>query len=179
VARILIAGSSEQSRAQISRLLASSGYPVFRICASAGELRRTLNETEDGLLILAGRLPDYSPDEIAWDYGDRVQMLLIAKAPVLEECESPEIFHLALPVSGQAVIGSVEMLTQLHQMRMPRRSGTDRQLVEKAKRLMMRREGLSEAEAHRMLQRYAMNHGMKMTDYAAKILEMHGSGTEE
>jgi len=46
VARILIAGSSEQSRAQISRLLASSGYPVFRICASAGELRRTLNETE-------------------------------------------------------------------------------------------------------------------------------------
>ena len=179
MARIVIAGSSEQSRTQVSRLLASSGYPVFRICANAGELRRVLNETEDGVLILAGRLPDYSPDEVAWDYGDRVQILLIARTPVLEECESPEVFHLALPVSGQTVIGSVEMLTQLHQMRMPRRAGADRQLVEKAKRLMMRQEGLTEAEAHRMLQRYAMNHGMKMTDYAARILEKHGSETEE
>ena len=105
----MIAGSSEQSRSQLSRLLASSGYPVFRCCASSGELRRVLNETEDGLPILAGQLPDTRTDQLFWDYGDRVQILLIARPAVLEDCESSEIFRLALPTSGQAILGALEL----------------------------------------------------------------------
>ena len=170
----MIAGSSEQSRSQLSRLLASSGYPVFRCCASSGELRRVLNETEDGLLILAGQLPDTRTDELFWDYGDRVQILLIARQPVLDECEAPEVFRLALPVSSQAVIGSVEMLTQLHRMRLPKRKGAERERVEQAKQLLMRAKGISEAEAHRAMQRYAMDHGIKMSDYAEQILQKAG-----
>lgn len=174
MARIMIAGSSEQSRSQLSRLLASSGYPVFRCCDSSGELRRVLNETEDGLLILAGQLPDTRTDELFWDYGDRVQILLIARQPVLDECEAPEVFRLALPVSSQAVIGSVEMLTQLHRMRLPKRKGAERERVEQAKQLLMRAKGISEAEAHRAMQRYAMDHGIKMSDYAEQILQKAG-----
>ncbi len=174
MARIMIAGSSEQSRSQLSRLLASSGYPVFRCCASSGELRRVLNETEDGLLILAGQLPDTRTDELFWDYGDRVQILLIARQPALDECEAPEVFRLALPVSSQAVIGSVEMLTQLHRMRLPKRKGAERERVEQAKQLLMRAKGISEAEAHRAMQRYAMDHGIKMSDYAEQILQKAG-----
>ena len=174
MARIMIAGSSEQSRSQLSRLLASSGSPVFRCCASSGELRRVLNETEDGLLILAGQLPDTRTDELFWDYGDRVQILLIARQPVLDECEAPEVFRLALPVSSQAVIGSVEMLTQLHRMRLPKRKGAELERVEQAKQLLMRAKGISEAEAHRAMQRYAMDHGIKMSDYAEQILQKAG-----
>jgi len=171
MARIVVAGSSEQSRGQISRLLASSGYPIFRCCANEGELRRTLNETEDGVLILAGQMPDCSPDELAWDYSRWVQILLIAKPAVLDACESQEIFRLALPTSSQTVIGSVEMLTQLHHMRMPRRGEKDKGIVERAKKTLMRKQGLSEAEAHRAIQKYAMDHGMKMAEYAERILE--------
>ncbi len=174
MARIIIAGSSEQSRTQVSRLLASSGYPVFRCCASAGELRRALNETEDGVLILAGQAPDIRADELYWDYGERVQILLIARQPVLDECEASEIFRLALPASSQMVIGSVEMLTQLHRMRLPRREGAERETVERAKKLLMRTRGMSEAEAHRTLQRIAMDHGMKMSDFAERILKQEG-----
>lgn len=170
MARILIAGSSERSREQLSQLLASSGFPVFRTCASAGELRRALTETEDGLLILAGRMPDCRADELVWDYGNRVQILMIARQDVLDECESPEIFRLALPTSGQTVIGSVEMLTQMHRMRLPKRPAPDRQTVEQAKKLLMSRERITEPEAHRMLQRFAMDHGMKMTECAEMIL---------
>ena len=173
MARIVVAGSSEQSRGQISRLLASSGYPIFRCCANEGELRRTLNEMEDGVLILAGQMPDCSPDELAWDYSRRVQILLIAKPAVLDACESQEIFRLALPTSSQTVIGSVEMLTQLHHMRMPRRGEKDKGIVERAKKTLMRKQGLSEAEAHRAIQKYAMDHGMKMAEYAERILEWY------
>jgi response regulator NasT len=174
VARIVIAGRSAQSREQMASLLSSSGYPVYRLCSSAGELRRVLNDCDDGLLILAGQLPDCSADELFWDYGSQVQILLIARPPVLEACEEAGVFRLALPTSQQAVLGAVEMLTQLHRMRLPRRSADEKQLVEEAKALLMRRDGLTEPQAHRMLQQAAMSRGLRMADCAAQIIKGDG-----
>ncbi len=171
MARIVIAGSTEKSRTQLAQLLSASGHLVYRICTNAAELRRVLNECEDGLLVLAGQMPGCSADEIFWDYGEHVQILLIASPPVLEACEEAGIFHLALPTSRQAVVGAVEMLTQLHHMRLPKRASDDRQLVEQAKQLLMRRDGLTEPQAHRALQQAAMNRGMRMADCAAQIIK--------
>ena len=174
MARIVIAGSSEANRRQIARLLSSAGHQVYRVCSSAGELRRALNDCDDGLLILSGLLPETSADELFWDYGKQVHILLIAKPPVLDACEEDGIFRLALPTSSQAVLGAVEMLSQLHRMRLPKRGADERELVQQAKRLLMRQEGLTEAQAHRAIQQYAMNHGMRMTDYAAQIIRGDG-----
>lgn len=174
MARIVIAGRSAQSREQMASLLSSSGYPVYRLCSSAGELRRVLNDCDDGLLILAGQLPDCSADELFWDYGSQVQILLIARPPALEACEEAGVFRLALPTSQQAVLGAVEMLTQLHRMRLPRRSADEKQLVEEAKALLMRRDGLTEPQAHRMLQQAAMSRGLRMADCAAQIIKGDG-----
>ena len=167
MARIVIVGASEASRTQLSRLLASSGHSVFRICASEGALRRTLTECEDGIVIFSGM----QPDDIAADFGDSFQLLLIGRPEALSACESPRVFKLAYPCSGSAVIGAIEMLSQLHYMRLPRRSGEDAKLVEDAKRLLMRDYGIDEPEAHRRMQQYAMRHGVKMTDYAAQLLQ--------
>ena len=121
-------------------------------------------------MILLGLMPDCKADELVWDYGDRVQILLIAKPEVLDDCESREIFKLAIPTSGRAIAGALEMLNQLHAMRAPKRMGTERQVVEQAKEILMRQRGLSEPEAHHLLQKYAMDHGMKMADFAADIV---------
>ena len=171
MARIVIASASETGRERMQHLLATSGFSVFRCCTSGSDIRRTMNECDDGIVILIGSLPDCKPDELQWDYGERIQILLIARRDVLDSCEAQEIFRLAMPVSGQAVIGAVNMLSQLHQMRLPRRSGTEKQTVEQAKQILMRREGMTEPEAHRAMQQYAMRHGMKMADYAAQIIQ--------
>ena len=174
MARIVVASVSETKREQLARLLSSSGFSVFRCCGSGSELRRTISECEDGVVILLGSLPDCKADELQWDYGDRVQVLLIARPAVLQACEAPEIFRLAMPTSSQAVIGAVQMLSQYHQMRLPKRLGDEKQAVEQAKKLLMQRMGLTEPEAHRAMQQYAMRHGVRMADYAAQLL-----GTQE
>ena len=170
MARMIIAGASEPAREQMSRLLSSSGFSEYRVCGSASSLRRAISETEDCIVIFLGQMPDCKPDELVWDYGERVQVLLIAKPATLEDCESKEIFRLAVPTSGRAVLGALEMLNQLHGMRSPRRMGTERQVVEQAKQILMKQRGLTEPEAHHLLQKYAMDHGVKMTDYAADIV---------
>ena len=167
MARIVIASPSEASRTQLSRLLASSGHSVFRLCASEGELRRTLTECADGIVLISGM----QPDDIAADFEGRFQFLLIGRPETLNACESPQIFKLAYPCPGSVVIGAVEMLTQFHSMRMPHRQGQDKALVEDAKRLLMDKYRIDEPEAHRRMQQYAMRHNMKMTDYAAQLLQ--------
>ena len=171
MARIVIASASEENRMKLFHQLSSSGFSVFRCCASGSELRRIINECDDCVVILLGNLPDCKPDELQWDYGNRIQILLIARPGVLEACESPQIFRLTLPASIQAVIGAVGMLNQLHQMQLPKRKGSERETVEQAKMLLMRTRHLTEPEAHRTIQQYAMDHGMKMTEYAAQLLQ--------
>lgn len=170
MARIVIASASQTGRERMLHLLVSSGFSVFRCCTSGSEIRRTMNECDDGIVILIGSLPDCKADELQWDYGERIQILLIARREVLDSCEAQEIFRLAMPASSQAVAGAVEMLSQLHQMRLPRRMGSARQIVEEAKQLLMEEQHLSEPEAHRYIQQYAMNHGLRMADYAAQII---------
>jgi len=165
--RIIIAGASEASRAQLSRLLTASGFGVFRLCASEGELRRTMTECEDGIVLVSGM----QPDDIAADFEDCFQFLLIGRPEALNACESPQVFKLSYPCSGSAVIGAVEMLSQLHYMRLPHREGRDKALVEDAKRLLMDKYRIDEPEAHRRMQQYSMRHSMKMTDYAAQLLQ--------
>ena len=169
--RIIIASAAEESRTKVSRLLASSGFSVFRLCESESELRRAISESQDGLVVLLGSLPGCRADELQWDYRNGLHILQIARPSVLAECENPEVFRLALPTSSQAIVGAVQMLEQLHQMQLPRRSAADKDIVDQAKRLLMQRDGLTEPEAHRALQQYAMNHGMKMADYAAQIIK--------
>ncbi len=171
MARIVIASASEAMTEQLSRLLASSGHSLFRRCTSESELRRALDACEDGIVILAGLLPGIHIDDLVWDYGQQMQMLLIARPEIMNRVESESIFRLPAPASGQAVLGAVEMLTQLHGMRLPKRRGTQKETVEEAKALLMERDHITEAEAHRKIQQYAMNHGMKMYDYAVQILK--------
>ena len=62
------------------------------------------------------------------------------------------------------------MLVQLHGQRLPRRTGEDRELVERAKRKLMDERQLTEDQAHRLLQSESMRHGVKMTESARRVL---------
>ena len=171
MARMIIAGVSETNRDQMSRLLASSGFSVYRCCASGSSLRRALSESDDSIVVFMGIIPDCTPDDLILDYGSRIQGLWIAQPNVLESCDSPEIFRLTLPISGQAIIGALEMLNQLHRRQMPRRTGAEKELVEEAKSILMKQLHITEPEAHHLLQKQAMDHGVKMTEYAGRIVK--------
>ena len=169
--RIIVASYADQSRERVSRLLASAGFGAIRCCSSGGEVRRAVQESRGGVVVLVGQLRDCTPDSLAWDIHDQAHILLIARPEVLDQCEYPELFRLTLPCSGHEIAGAVEMLAQLRQRQLPKRTGREKALIEQAKTCLMKRDGLSEPEAHHRLQKYAMDHGMKMVDYAARLLQ--------
>lgn len=170
MSRIIIASANENARLQVSRALTASGFSIFRCCASESEFRRSMSVCDHVLLLMAGLLPDTAPEELLSDFRHRLQILLIARPPVIAEHTAQGLFHLSYPCSGNALVGAVEMLIQMQAMNHPQRSAPDRMLVEKAKQFLILQTGMTEPEAHQHMQHYAMAHGMKMTDYARHLL---------
>ena len=168
--RIIIAGTSGSARAKLSGLLASCGCPPFRCCASESELRRAVNACSDGVVILAGGFPGLDPDDLAWDYAGHIHILLIARPSVLDRCEAAEITRLPAPASARSVTDAVLALLRSHQDSLPKRTGRDREIVDRAKGLLMAAHGLTEPQAHHCIQRHAMDRGIRMTDLASEIL---------
>lgn len=168
--RVIVASYAENSREQVSRLLASAGFGVFRCCASGGEVRRAVQESDGGVVVLVGQLRDCTTDSLAWDIREHTHVLFVARPEAHAQCEYPDLFRLTLPCSGHEIVGAVEMLIQLRQRQRSRRTGQDRALVDQAKAYLMKRDGLSEPEAHRRMQKFAMDHGVKMVDVAARLL---------
>ena len=168
--RIIIAASADTSRDHLSRILTSAGYEIYRVCASGGEVRRAASEAGDCLVILYGPLPDCLVDDLAWDIQPEAIILLLARPILLNHCDYPRLFKLETPCPGSALTAAVDMLTQMYRMQLPKRIGTEKETVEQAKKMLMKQHGITEPEAHRAMQQYAMNHGMKMADYAEQLL---------
>jgi len=92
--------------------------------------------------------------------------------------ESGALVHLVEPVAAQALAAAVriavaraEDLRQLNnQLLQVRESAQARRAVERAKRVLMRRLGLSEEEAHRRLQRESRNRNRKLGETAWHVI---------
>ncbi len=169
--KIIVAFPSEERCTQYSSALEEAGYSVFRTCLSGSEVKRTLNQCHDGIVICATRLPDCTVDNLAWDIRDRAMLLVTGRPDQLELCEHPDLFRLASPFTRGELSSAVSMLVQMYQMKLPRRSKAENETIMQAKALLMSRLDLFEPEAHRYLQQHAMNKGMKLTDFASKVLE--------
>ena len=170
MARIIVAFPEQEVNRKIAAVLESAGYEVFRTCVTGNEVMRAFTLCQDGVLICGAWFPDRTADTLAWDLGDQAVILVIGKPDQIVHCEHPKIFRRAIPVNRAELLSAVDMLLQLHDQRMPRREGEQKELVAQAKEKLRTEYGMTEPEAHHALQRYAMAHGLKMADCARQVL---------
>ena len=101
-------------------------------------------------------------------------MLMIAPQHQLDMV-SEEIFRLPAPISRSDLVNSTKMVLQmshrLGRMIKPRRSDEDREVIRQAKSLLMERNGLTEDQAHRLLQKKSMDSGVNLVQTARLVLE--------
>ena len=168
MAKIITAFRDRQTARQIAAALEASGLSVFRVCATGNEVMRAFNQCSDGILVCGTAFADRTVDSLCEDLGERALVLAVEN---LDNCECPALFRLTSPFSRSELIASVNMLVQLHAQRLPRRSGEERDLVERAKKKLMDEQHLTEEQAHRLLQSESMRHGVKMTESARRVLE--------
>lgn len=166
---VVVAFSRPETAQRFAGALEAEGLSVLRVCTAGAQALRALEPCEDAVLVCGARLTDRTADELARDLDGRAAVLVAARPEWLALCEEPSLHQLALPASGTQLAGAVRAIVR-RQSRPASRTADEGRLIGEAKRALMAR-GMTEAEAHRFLQRESMRLGVRMAVCARMALD--------
>ena len=177
--RTIIALNDEAQAQSMTQALVHRGITVRYRCQSGAEVLRAVKEMGGGVIICSFKLRDMTAKELADRLAGQALILVLAKGNTLALCDHNDLFTLAVPVRPSELIGAVNMLLQMDAMRaaqrIPKRSTSAQETINKAKKLLMRHHNMTEPEAHHYLQQHSMRAGVRMEDIARDLLNSNAS----
>ncbi|SFP61132.1 response regulator NasT [Oscillibacter sp. PC13] len=175
--RILVAFSHEEAQRRIARLLDSAGLSPAGCYFSGSDVIRTARKLGSAVIICGFKLRDMTASDLADSLRETAAVLVISSAVNLDFCEGENLFKLPTPVLRSEFFASLDLLQQFEakNLRHPpsHRKEEEQQLILKAKELLMDVNRMTEAEAHRFLQKRSMDTGAKLAETAQVIIDSY------
>lgn len=173
--RTVVAFESEKDQEAIAGMLEKNGISVRDRCRTGQEVIRAIKRMGGGIVVAGYKFPDMTTEHVAYQLKeDGASILMVAKGTHLDMVENEDIFRIPAPFRPAELVGAVNMLLQLDQQRFrtaaARRTVDEKQLITKAKELLMEKQQYTEEQAHRYLQRRSMETSLKMTEVAKLII---------
>ena len=173
--QVILAFENSKSCLRIKDILESAGTASCILCKSADQVRRTVHKLHIAAVVCGFKLADQTAESLFSDLPITCSMLVLAPQNLLDLLQDDDIFRLPAPVTKRDLMASVRMLLQMgHRLERyvrPRRSQEDLNVIRQAKELLMDRNGMSEEQAHRFLQKSSMDSGMKLIQTAQMVLD--------
>ena len=184
--RVLIVSGGDRLFEYFSSLLPPADFYPIAKAGSAGEARRALLHTGADIVIIDTPLPDGFGTDLALDIaGQSLGVMLVVKAELFDriccKVEDAGVLTVSKPNSRQVLYSSVRLLAALS-ARLQKSESRNRSLQEKmadirvvnrAKWLLIERLGLSEADAHRLIEKRAMDERIPRRQVAEGIISSY------
>ena len=176
---ILVAMPKPEDANKIAGLLRNSGLPFdINVCDTGAEVLRVANDRDYGVVICTKQLRDMSYTEMA-DMLPRYFGTIVLTKDASLEMANGNMVRLMLPFQSRDLIDTIYMLTQDFNRRLkkksepPKRNVEDKKIIDRAKGILMDRNGMSEPEAFRYIQKNSMDYGRKLIESAQMILTLY------
>lgn len=178
---VLIVMPKPEDAGRIAGMVQSSGIGFeAEICKNGAEALRVANERDFGVVISTKKLRDMSYSDLA-EYLPVQFGLIILTSDATLETFSERIVKLLFPCKRMELLSTIEMMTSGFYRRkkkkndLPReKSDEEMKIIAKAKQVLMDRNGMTEPEAFRYIQKNSMDAGRKSMETAEMILLMYG-----
>ena len=171
---VIVAFENTAMSQRFSDLLESTGAARCLTCHSGDQVRRYLSSQQVYCVVCGPHLTDGPAEWLYEDLPPSCSLLLVGPQHILDACVTRDVFKLPTPIRKEEALSTVRLLLQFgHRMERfvrPKRSTAEQELVNKAKKLLMERKGLSEDEAHRTLQKRSMDAGSRLTQTARQVI---------
>lgn len=175
MSRIIVAFERQSSCEKLQRLVESSDGFSCVLCRSGAQVRRAAQKLRPEIVVCGFKLADESCEAVYYDLPPACSMLMLAAPANLALCEAGEILKLPTPVSRPELLSSLRMLSRLSraQARQSQESpaADERELAAEAKARLCARFTMTEAQAHRFLQKKSMDAGLKLAQTAKLVLD--------
>ncbi len=176
---ILLAFARREDAENIRRILARRSWFPAAVCNSGAQTLSAMEDLGECVVVMGYRLSDMIFSELSEDLPEGATILLIANPSRVEEVPDNVVF-MPTPLSPQEFLSTMELLTQgivpgKHSRKGSRseRTKEEQTVIDEAKSLLMERHHMSEPEAHRYLQRRAMENGCDLVETAQMVLALN------
>lgn len=182
--RVLIISGKKQSAALLSAMLDSSVYNPVDSVQSAGEARRKLLRLNYDIIIIDPPLPDEFGSDLAVDAASETcsGILMTVRSDLFEmtcsKVEHAGVLTLSKPMSGQDFNTAIKLITATNarllneekKMFKLQKKLEEIKLVSRAKFILMEKMNISESEAHRFIEKEAMDSRRTKKEVADEII---------
>lgn len=169
---ILVANANANAARQIAAVLRSAGLPVFGVAVSGAKVLDFCRSRGE-VCVCGGFLPDMPLRRLTEMAGGRCDFILTLKATEWPLLQDVTALGVRIPIVRTDLIATVNLMFSLDQppsllvkKRMEAGQEDEKKVLLRAKELLMQRNGLSESQAHRFLQKKSMNAGNKLIESA-------------
>lgn len=174
---ILIAMPNADDANRLADLLSRQGlYLDIEVCQTASEILRISNDRDYGVIICTKNLKDMSFVDLSQYMPPMFGMIVLTKDINLDTY-SENVMKLIMPFKTTELVSTINMITSFFirkikkKKSMPvKRSPEEEKIITSAKELLMDRNGLTEPEAFRYIQKSSMDTGRSMVESAEMIL---------
>ena len=187
--RVLVAGGNEKLCELLSEILPKNEYAFLPPAKTAGEVRRLTMDRSVDLVILNAPLKDEFGIQLAQDLAENnMGVLLLTGSDVFEQVsyrvEQSGVITLAKPTTKQSMYIALRALTALRskllQMELKTKAlqqkVADIHTVNHAKWLLIQHDNMTENEAHRFIEKQAMDMRLSRREVAESIIRTYDMG---
>ena len=171
---VIVAFESTAMGERFRDVLESSGAAKCLLCRSGDQVRRLLGRQTVYCVVCSPHLTDGPAEWLSEDLPPFCSLLLVGPQHMLDHCGGDQVFKLATPIRREEAASTVRLLLQFgrrtEKLLRSRRCAAQQETVERAKGLLMERKGLSEEEAHRLLQKRSMDTGARLVQTARRVI---------
>ncbi|MCM1363955.1 MAG: ANTAR domain-containing protein [Faecalibacterium sp.] len=173
---VIVAAASQKLSGTIEKILSQGHIAVEQFCKSGSEVMAIQSDIDNAVLI-CGPLKDIPSIYLAKEIPDSWDMILLLSSNQPFPYYVSNITPINLPVNRLEFVETVrsvaEETSQVFAAKTTAkkvRSAEDTEIIESAKRKIMSSRGLSESDAHKLLQRYSMNLGISLVESAGRFV---------
>ncbi|NLL76887.1 MAG: ANTAR domain-containing protein [Clostridiales bacterium] len=176
---IIVAFPKIEDAKSMKNLLIRNGFSVAAVCTTGSQAISQADNLNSGIVVCGYKLPDMIYSQLHEYLPPGFEMLLMASPHILAGCRNNDIVCLEMPLKIYDMINTVDMMIQASERRRKRlksqpkvRDEKEEALIKEAKQLLMRRNNMTEEEAHRYIQKCSMDSSTNMIETAQMILFM-------
>lgn len=172
---------------ELVQIFKSAGFSDFHRAKSSNEARRMINSQEFSCVIINAPLPDEFGNELALSLLDNniTNVILLVKLDIREaveaKLESAGVVVLPKPISPILLYKSLSIFKSfgikiekiLQKNRKLEEKIEELKIVDRAKCALIIKEGMNEEQAHKHIEKAAMNQRRTRREIAIAILDMY------
>lgn len=178
---VIVVFSKLEDAKSIRNILMKNGFHVVAVCTSGSQVLSCADDLSGGIVVSGYRLPDMVYSEIRELLPANFDMLVVSSPGHLSGRQPENIICLPTPLKVHEFISTLELMSENYRRRKKKqrqqpkgRSEEEKNLIARAKEILIERNHMTEEDAYRYIQKSSMDSGTNMVETAQMIISLMG-----